>query len=246
VARGLIGQVPVDEARLESQRMVVMGEQRFFFFDTEGNVLFPDVAVSGEQQAPLVYTKGQQVLYVTLTLKRRNATVVSVDFDGESTVPFYTVEFGDGGPPRQTTADKLEPLVRCRPSTVVFLPYSVARDVAECKRLLEAGEAGKDGVLLGADVKARVEKCLEKRLDSAWPWLGEKGHSVAHCRGIRDGACSCGDNGLPVYVHEAALHKFASEAFVNDKNGLELVALALRSCGGCASRSQRGARAPAG
>ena len=43
VACGLIGQVPVDEARLESQRMVVMDKQRFFFFDTDGVEPFRDV-----------------------------------------------------------------------------------------------------------------------------------------------------------------------------------------------------------
>ena len=71
-------------------------------------------------------------------------------------------------------SEKQQPDVRYRRSAVVFLPFSVGRDVEECKRLL-AGEAGKDDVLR-ADVKARVEKCLEKRLDGAPPWLGEWGH----------------------------------------------------------------------
>ena len=106
--------VRVDEERLERQHMVVMEEQQFFFFDTDHVDLFSDV-MGG---CTVGYAKGQQVLYVGGD-GRRNATVVSVD-DGESTVPSYTVEFGDGGPPRQATADELEVLVRRRPSSVVF------------------------------------------------------------------------------------------------------------------------------
>ena len=165
----------VDKDRLESQPMVVMEEQKFFYVDTAGLGPFDGVG------------KGR----------------------GE----------GDCG----CCTEKQQPDVRCRRSTVVFLPFSVGRDVVECKRLLKAGEEG--GVFLEADVKADVEERLGD--GDAPPWLGEWGHSVAHCRG--DGACSCGKLVRPVYVHEAALHKFASEAFVNDKNGLELVALALRS-----------------
>ena len=178
--------VPVTKEQLESQHMVVMKEQTFFFVDSAGLGPFDGVVGKGKGKGK---SKGK----------------------------------GDCG----CCSEKQQPDVRCRRSAVVFLPFSVGRDVKECKRLL-AGEAGKDGVL-PAGVKARVEECLEKRLERAPPWLGEWGHSVAHCRGVRDGACSCGDPVLPVYVHEAGLHKFASEAWVDDENGLELTAVALRS-----------------
>ena len=155
----------VDKDRLESQPMVVMEEQKFYYVDTAGLGPFDGVG------------KGR----------------------GE----------GDCG----CCTEKQQPDVRCRRSTVVFLPFSVGRDVVECKRLLKAGKEG--GVFLEADVKADVEERLRLGDGDAPPWLGEWGHSVAHCRGDGDGACSCGKLVRPVYVHEAALHKFASEAFVN-------------------------------
>jgi len=147
----------VDKDRLESQPMVVMEGQKFFYVDTAGLGPFDGVG------------KGR----------------------GE----------GDCG----CCTEKQQPDVRCRRSTVVFLPFSVGRDVVECKRLLKAGKEG--GVFLEADVKADVEERLGDDGDAP-PWLGEWGHSVAHCRG--DGACSCGKLVRPVYVHEAALHKFAA------------------------------------
>jgi len=50
--------------------------------------------------AAVVYTKGDE---------RRDATVVAVDFDGESFEPYYTIQFADGASPqRQTTSEKLE------------------------------------------------------------------------------------------------------------------------------------------
>ena len=128
----------VDKDRLESQPMVVMKEQKFFYVDTAGLGPFDGVG------------KGR----------------------GE----------GDCG----CCTEKQQPDVRCRRSTVVFLPFSVGRDVVECKRLLKAGKEG--GVFLEADVKADVEGRLGDDGDAP-PWLGEWGHSVAHCRG--DGACSC-------------------------------------------------------
>ena len=41
-------QVPVDKDRLESQHMVVLKKQKFFFVDTAGCVLFYDVRGKGE------------------------------------------------------------------------------------------------------------------------------------------------------------------------------------------------------
>ena len=82
----------VDKDRLESQPMVVMEEQKFFYVDTAGLGPFDGVG------------KGR----------------------GE----------GDCG----CCTEKQQPDVRCRRSTVVFLPFSVGRDVVECKRLLKAGE----------------------------------------------------------------------------------------------------------
>ena len=98
----------VDKDRLESQPMVVMKEQKFFYVDTAGLGPFDGVG------------KGR----------------------GE----------GDCG----CCTEKQQPDVRCRRSTVVFLPFSVGRDAVECKRLLEAGKEG--GVFLEADVKADVEE----------------------------------------------------------------------------------------
>ena len=130
----------VTKEQLESQHMVVMDKQEFFFFDIDRVDLFSDV-MGYKKGQPVVggrtvgYKEGQQVLHVGGD-ERRNATVVSVD-GGGSAVPSYTVEFGDGGPPCQATADELELLVRCRPSSVVFLPYSVARTKEKIKLLTE-------------------------------------------------------------------------------------------------------------
>jgi len=76
----------VDKDRLESQPMVVMEGQKFFYVDTAGLGPFDGVG------------KGR----------------------GE----------GDCG----CCTEKQQPDVRCRRSTVVFLPFSVGRDVVECQR----------------------------------------------------------------------------------------------------------------
>ena len=75
----------VAEGQLESQRLVVMDEQEFFFFDIDGVDLFSDLG-GGKKAEPVV----------------------------------------DELEPPPPVVDELEPPpVHCRPSSVVFLPYSV-------------------------------------------------------------------------------------------------------------------------
>ena len=75
--------VRVTKEQLESQHMVVMDKQEFFFFDIDRVDLFSDV-MGYKKGQPVVggrtvgYKEGQQVLHVGGD-ERRNATVVSVD-----------------------------------------------------------------------------------------------------------------------------------------------------------------------
>ena len=75
-------------------------------------VLLSEAAAhASEPPSPLLYAKGQVVVY-TGGAERRRATVVSVDYDGLNAEPFYTIEFADGvSPQRQTISEKLELLV---------------------------------------------------------------------------------------------------------------------------------------
>ena len=94
--------VRVAEGRLESQRLVVMDGQEFFFFDIDGVDLFSDLG--GDKKAEPVVDELE---------------------------------------PPPPVVDELEPPpVHCRPSSVVFLPYSVARTKVDFKRLVKKGARG--------------------------------------------------------------------------------------------------------
>ena len=64
-------QVRVGKECLEGQSMVVMGEQRFFFFDTEGVEPFRDVVVRGKREVGCSCCPGKQ----SLVRCRRSAVV---------------------------------------------------------------------------------------------------------------------------------------------------------------------------
>ena len=76
-------------------------------------------------------------------------------------------------PPPPVVDEPEPPPVHCRPSSVVFLPYSVARSGADFERLVEKG--------LKAGVAAGDKKFLQEFKSGVRnpEWTGEMGHSPA-------------------------------------------------------------------
>ena len=120
--------------------------------DLEGDDPWIKEVVGGGKEGEQVYVDKEQLEGQRMVvMKEQRFFYVDIAGVGE----------GEGEGDFGCCSEKQQRDVRCRRSAVVFLPYSVGRDVKECERLL-AGEAGKDGVL-PAGVRVRVEECLALR-----------------------------------------------------------------------------------